>query len=533
MKTLLARSPRTLATALALPLAFTLAADAALAVQATSTQWLPGQRQGMNSVSPVGLLVGGGSSRESLVRSSGVQTARPGQWSTTRFGAPDADSPDYSPTALLAGLNRSLVTGASAATVLELAAFSTGSDVCGSISTNGNLSANNGWHGLSISLAPKPSTETFGLAGSVVRSLDNPHGTLVAYYLEGSAGIDSNLIDSTAIEQTDVQLGFSATEDVDIQGADWAMGAIANDPDGSRTSIIAPTRDRLYFTISEEWSTANSGHLVSGPGSTVYALTLGNIYLMKWEDQGGGTYGWSGPEVAFPWTELAGTATAVEIDGLSVYYKEQIPTPIERVIFSTAGHTLADQIMGYDRVNMQLANPDGLAVPLRNPYGDLVSGELGLDLDLMKDYPDDIDGMCAIDPESGLIVGGLGTTLAQGGGHVISEFGLSVYRGIDLQGGTPADVLTLHANGLKGVGTEDGIIQYEFGYFDASQATQNHAGISWSHLAWGTVDRTDGTSSFAVPGDLELDLTLCFRARYFPDGELDEVWHSAITGIDY
>jgi len=530
MKTLLARSPRTLATALALPLAFTLAADAAVAVQATSTQWMLSDRQGMNSVSPVGLLVGSGSSRESLVRSSGVQTTRPGQWSTARFGATDENSPDYSPAALLAGLNRSLATGASAATELELAAFSAGSDVCGSISTSGNLSANNGWYGLSISLAPKPATESFGLAGSVVRSLDNPHGTLVGYYLEGSAGIDSNLIDSTAIEQTDVQLGFSSTEDVDIQGADWAMGAIANDPDGSRTGIIAPTRDRLYFTVSEEWATANSGHLVQGPGPSFYTLTLGNIYLMKWEDQGGGTFGWSLPEEAFPWSELVGTATPIEIDALSVYYKEQIPTPTERVIFSTAGHTLADQIMGYDRAVMQTANPAGHAVPLRNPSGVLVSDELGLEIDPIKDYPDDIDSMCAIDPEAGLLTGALGFALSQTGGSSIDEFGLSVYRGIDIQGGTPVDTLTVQATGLI---DRSGSLQFEFGYFDPSQASQTHTGISWSHLSWATLDGNQETVSIEVPGDLGLDLPLCFRARFFKDHDPGEIYLSSISGLQY
>lgn len=499
-----------------------LIADVAPAFQATSQQWLINERQGAFSISPIGLLLNGSSLPTVPLRSAGIVTAPPVEWSSTRFGSPSALVPDYSSAALLEGINRNVLGTPFLATELALGGFSTGGDVCGAILPSGNMDAGTSWYGLSVTLAAKPVGQTYGVTNSTLRSLSNAPGSIVTYYYDDSTGLDINLIDSTTIEQTDTQMGFDSIDAVDLEALDWNMGSISGDPTGVRTASIAPVRDRFYFSVAGEWTTLNELHFIDPFDPNPVQLSPDTIYVMQWEqDPVTLDYQWSAPEVAFSPEELFGPERPadIEIDALTVYSPAGEFSSINRVLFSAKGDVLADQLMGFDRA--QMTSPTvSYAVPVRDYAGGLISAKLGLHV--AGSYPDDVNGMCGLDP--GLVnkIGGywlsgaLASPLSQTSPTTSNDMGIAVFRSIELNGAlTPVDTMTIQVTGIDQPPSLTGLIHFEFGFFDpAILPIANHNSILWNDLIWVAVPAGATTVELPIPGDLPLALPIAFRAMH-------------------
>jgi hypothetical protein len=521
-------------------LATGLLASSSFAFQ-SATQYQLGQRQGPQSVSSAGLVVESTSTMDLLVRSPGVITNPPTEWSTTRFGGPTAIYPDFSETALLLGMNRDVVGVAMSS--IEFSGISTGGDVCGEIFIDGSMNLA-GWYGLSITLDRKATGQTYGVAGSTLRSLTNASGSVVSHYFAQSTGLDVALVDSTVVEQTDVQMGYASSDNLDIKAMDWAMGAITGDPTGVRTGAIAPVRDHFYFTVSAACVAANPNY-VSGSSGTNLLLRTDTIYAMEWTAQAAPeSFGWSAPYVAYSATTLFGTANPtppVEIDAISVY---NLPnSSIDRVVFSaTAASALPNQIMGYDGY---LFGPTTvLAQPLKDIFGDLISDKLGL-ADATLGTPDDIDSICPIDPEAGQYNGALGTPV-----KVINinedEFGLAVYRSLELTGetsnvdstnGTPSyiDSMCLQATGLPSADSES-IVLFEFAFLTPSPnpvPINSAKSLTWYYLGAATQSTTSSTSAIVTPGNYPISGPIAFRASHFADVESLPDAYSHLSVLNY
>jgi hypothetical protein len=506
-------------------LATSLLAGSSFAFQ-SATQYQLGERQGSLAVSPAGLTVSSSTTSSVLVRAAGAPAAAPTEWSTTRFGATASNYPDFSDSAYLLGLNRSLATGASAISAIEFSGISTGGDVCGAIATDGRMSVA-GWYALSITLDRKSPGQVYGNPGSTLRSLNNAPGSVVSHYFAGSTGIDSALINSTIVEQTDRQMGFAAGSDVDIDAMDWGMGAIAGDRTGLRTAEIAPVRDRFYFAVDSASVLANTNY-TSEVGGVTLSLRTDTIYAMDWTAQAAPeAWGWSAPYVAYSATELFGTSNPsppIEIDAISVYRLANSTT--DRVVFSAKGDRLDDQIMGYDSFNFA---PVTLAQPLKDGAGDLISGKFGI-ADMTGTEPDDVDSICPIDPEAFIYNGALGTP-AQVLDATDGQFGLSMYRYIELTGvsstggggggsGAPSyyDHLTMQATGLP-VSKDNGIVLFEFALLTPSQTLwpiSSASILSWNYIGAAMQAVNATTATFTAMGNMPIVAPMAVRATHFP-----------------
>lgn len=462
------------------------------AAQASSHQWVLGERQGQNSAAPLGLLHRSALDTQVLVRGSGTVSAPPAEWSSERFGMANAVAPDFSTTALLQGLNRGTPAGLEA-TSFELASMSSGGDVMPTFLPSGEMvfSPATAWFTLTVNVAPKASTT--GLPGTTLRSLETTAGDVISYTAEGSTSFDPELVDATYIEQTVDQQGFD-DNDTDLVGLDWNMGLIATDPFSQRSMLFAPVRDKFYFSVTREWETKNPGHLVISPTSQIMQLEPNAIYVMQWQPDMAGAFEWSAPTMAFSPAQLWEDPEADNaIDALSVY---EPPNGTTRVILSTdLASNAEDQLMVFQ------PGTTALATTLRTVNGKAFSEELGLKPMTAVD-PDDVDGTCGRDPEAGIYSGSIATPL--GGTHVDgkAELGLSAVISAELG---PKDQtlwnLDLHATGLV-------IDDMSFTVFSIGWPTNpgpfvdlGATPVTWHAIALGEPDVKLGTTAARLPFD--------------------------------
>lgn len=490
---------------------------------------MPAQRQGMSSASPLGLLLENSSAKTLLVRSSGTVTTPPTEWSTTRFGSVGAEMPDFSPGALLEGIYRDVpgVDGSSAAFLLS--SMSSGGDVCGPIATDGKMTVSDPtgdetWYVLSATLGAKPAGSTYGRVDSALRAPTNGAGMIASYYFEGSQGMDAAIVDSSMIEQTSDQIGFGTTA-VDLLGIDWGIGAISTDPSGNRTSSTSPVRDRFFFTVTDGWESTNDDHYFI-EDQDVHLLESDNVYGLEWKfDSTSGQYQWSSPFVAFSDKDLFGSIdSGHSIDAISVYWKSDT---VQRLVYSTEVSAGTDQILGFDRT--AFAGFAGtMPVALATENGEKIVDRIGLDVS--GQIPDDVKGLCGMDPESGIISSGIGTPLEQTTGSHPSDMGLALYRGSELNGaGNEVDTLTIHITGLDTIPGQDTHLIIDFGFFNPSTLPIDNSTFSFFYLDPVIVPAGATTFSIPLPGNLGLNHT-AIRARHFINGAFNR--QTLISGIN-
>lgn len=513
-----------------------------MAMQEPATQWMLNQRQGMHSAAPVGVLLQNTTGLDDvLIRSAGSPQGMPGPWSAQRFGAAGSEFPDFTAGELLAGVNRSN-TKPNTMTDLGWGSVSTGGDVKPAIQINGVMDPDVVWHLLSVVVADKgnPQIKKYGSAGSTLESLTRPVGAILSYYLLDSAGLDTSLVHSTAVEQTAAQVGIVGAAAGRIAGIDWGMGAIASDPGGIRSVEVAPVRDRIYFSFTEAWALTNANLFeFVGAGGSSETVNAATIYMMDWQSDAEGSWGWDNFRVAYSEAELFGaSSTGIEIDAISVYAHTPLQTTpetyrVNRVVLST---TLAsqspDQLLGWDSMNGSIAQP------LKNTDHQLISEQLGVRGVGNTDGTDldDVTGTTGTDPEGGATSGSLGIAMASLPlpGDTSEAMGISVFRAIESTTDAMAqDLVHMQASGIP-IGSDMGHVTFYGGILPATASLPDDAvPPSWSILGVVPVVPGETTCDFSWPGNYGNLGPVSIRADYSASPASGVVEVSLISVLNY
>lgn len=279
-------------------------------------------------------------------------------------------------------------------TDIEIDAMSTGNDFIGPVSSTGEalLSVDGPrWQGVTVSVA----ADAVGLpTGSILTeeplaSLGSS-GHLFTHYLDGSASgpgaLPTELVGTTAVEQTSVMLGLDPSDSVEIDGLDWAMG-IRSFAGGVPGGVVFNRGlDEFYFSVSQAWAAQNpTGFAVKPGGTSPVPTTGGDIYRITW-----GSGSWSTPERVQSGVGDLGLQVGEDLDALA--YDAEYQT----VLYSTAIGTgpARSQVLVFQEADS--AEPEVSAVPYSGVGGRRITAALGL-----RDVSDDVEAICVIDPESG------------------------------------------------------------------------------------------------------------------------------------
>lgn len=520
-----------------LTLSLAVLATVAPASAQTSPQWQANQMQGMWTNAAFGLVTrqvnGVG---DLVVRAAGPTLGPPTPWSAARFGPATPTHPDYSMAALLEGFN-SLLHGGPDATTIGFGGLSTGGDVCPPIDATGRLMLGNSWYFLSVSVGDSGTSHVYGQPGSALRSLAKPEQAIVTYYLEGSTGIDGTLANATIVEQTGAQLGYPPSSTVKVTGLDLGMGLISSDPNSSRSWLVAPVRDRLYFSLDETWLAQNPQFLIDSNGLGAFVpLDARTIYVMKWAlDAAAATWTWSAPEIAFSSSELFGEDDGPHkaIDALSVYAPPD-PSNVRRVVFST---TLAsnspDELLGFDRANSTL-----VAVPaqvLKTASHVRVSQRIGLNHAVSTDI-DNVTGTCGGDPEAGVLSRMVGIPMSCDQGNHATPLSIATFRtkAPGVAGAPAVDLVHVAVGGVEVPDPTETVVHIEFGFPTPAAVTAlTGKPDAWYTLGVAPIDRNRTTVEMAFPGDLGNLGPVSLRATLVSSGHDPVKRESWISVIEY
>ncbi|MEO0650301.1 MAG: hypothetical protein AAFZ65_06450 [Planctomycetota bacterium] len=350
------------------------------------------------------------------VRDAGVSGAAVQPWTQERFGAGSIDHPDYSSRALFAhwvpglfGQTAQQWSGADPRHNPILGGWSTGGDITPAVNAQGALQfggiAPPAWYNLSFTV----DEEAVGVAGSAVdqavQNLGRASDHVFSYTADGSTGIRADYIHTVRFEYTGSQMG-GITQDAELTALDWGMGLISETP-GATGSRLQPTRNRLYFSLSQAWITAHSPAPLPGP----IQAKSNEIYAMEWD---GAT--WSEPAVAFSTTDLFGALQpAAELDAISVFSNGEVIGQEPTAVFSLTPSSFLIE-------NNELLLPSQILVTQRgayHPYGNEdataetfsvqtggsaapLSTVVGLEVELTAaTVPDNVTGLCGRDPKEG------------------------------------------------------------------------------------------------------------------------------------
>ncbi|MCY3004204.1 MAG: hypothetical protein NTV21_20605 [Planctomycetota bacterium] len=427
--------------------------------------WLDPQiSQGLFANLPVGLSVKSGSQSNLWIRAAGTNGGVPTTWSGPVFGAASDVHPDYSMTALCQSW-------ALPGTTPEFGGISTGGDVTPPVTSLGELQMGSEvWYMLSIVV----DSVAVGQPGSLLRqrtnSGRNPAGDIMSYYVQGSTGINTALVDKVCIEYTSEQLALQqalppGSPTPAVVNHDFAMGVISKNPRG-RDMAMFPVRDRFYFTLTRNY-------LLSGLApASIGGLppSASTIYCMTWQTT---SLRWSAPVIAFTHNELfpdiptePPATQLLEIDALSVYF--EATTGIERVVFSLTPDSDNCWPVGIDQILVHQRGPNPWhMVPtqaLKTQSGLKVSERFGLKPRKVptagdNGTPDNVKSTCGGDPKDTWVIPeamGLATDEPRMGQ---SKLGLTAVRHTDPGSPLPAnDRLFVQVTGLNQGGFDFGFV---------------------------------------------------------------------------
>lgn len=505
--------------------------------QPQSPQWQANQMQGMWTNAAFGLVARGSSGVGDLViRAAGPTLGPPTPWSVARFGPATPTHPDYSMASFLEGFN-GLLHGGSDANTIGFGGLSTGGDVCPPIDATGRLMLGNSWYFLSISVGDSGASHVYGQPGSALRSVTKPEQAIVTYYLDGSTGIDGTLVNATVVEQTGAQLGYPPSSTVKVTGLDLGMGLISSDPNSTRSWLVAPVRDRLFFSIDEAWLAQNPDFWIDSDGlGNFVPLDARTIYVMKWAlDSTSAAWTWSTPEIAFSSLELFGEDDGPHkaIDALSVYAPPNQPN-VRRVVFST---TLAsnspDELLGFDRANSAL-----VAVPaqvLRTASQARISQRIGLNTAVSTDI-DNVTGTCGGDPEAGVLSRLVGIPMSCVDDDPAAPLSIATFRSSTPGAlGAPAlDLVHITASGIEVLDSANAVVLFEFGFpTPAAVLALTGQPPAWYTLGVAPVERDRTTVDLAFPGNLGDLGPISLRATLLSDGAEAIKRKSWVSVIEY
>ena len=242
----------------------------------------------------------------------------------------------------------------------------------------------------------------------VTNGRTTPGADIIGYVMDGSVGIDPDIVGRTVMEQVAERSGLGGDEDIDA--FDFGMGAI-HFGQVPNPAVFFTNDEEFYFSldpscIDDVISASPSGFFT--PGELPNTAT---IYRITWN---GST--WSDPE-PYVWDtelDLDGSPTGADnVDALAV-------DPVRNtVVYSTQIKTGHSQLKF---MALDATSPVGSRVTHLSDLGD-GSGGLATTRLGSNDETDEVDGVCIVDPETDMFGTFLGTPLAQAvPGH---ELGLS------------------------------------------------------------------------------------------------------------
>ncbi|MGB0331936.1 MAG: hypothetical protein ACPGPE_08970 [Planctomycetota bacterium] len=333
-----------------LPRAFALAASTPLLASLAQGQVNapPVATRGMLMTVPCGFLAADASGQQDLrVSQPGSQPLPSLPWSPSTFVTGSADNPDYSPAAVVSGLEASGVVwlGAAAIPTLELSGISTGNDMFPYAGPDGVITPGTGsmgWWACSVTVGGTDAPSFGEPSNATWSSLAEPKKSVVTYYPGTNTGLSSSFVDALYVENLPHEWGIDGAAFSDVLGLDLGIGVVSFDPANSRSAPFVSDRSQLFFSLSPgsaaEWfASSQLAHAVTNVSFPLGPLDPAAIYRLNWT-QGPSGWGWSNLEVAFSREDLFGAAlsnaTDLEIDGLSVYWN--VAQSRRDVVVSTA-----------------------------------------------------------------------------------------------------------------------------------------------------------------------------------------------------
>jgi len=449
-------------------------------------------KRGMMSSSGVGLLIDDPSGTAKLVvRVSGTAPGAPAEWNSGTFGPATATHPNYSMAALRVHWPS-----------VDFGSISTGGDIAPLVSSDGRLLMNNIWYAFAITV----DGTTLGAPGSLIaqqrQSAGTPTGTIYSYYAEGSTGIAASYADTVMREQLPAQVGLPAS--TALNGLDWGIGVISNNPNGGGAPMF-PFHDRVLFTVTRAWATANPTVMVDNPRTMQQEpISAATIYRMDWIQDSNSQWVWSLPEVEVSHSELSLLPTE-EIDALS-YYSRGL---IDQVVFSTnpAFTALAnarDEVLVFQRVETGIACT---TTSLKTQSGVKVSAKLGLrDRTTIEGTdPDNVTGGCGWDPEAygdhshAVGIPEYSIPVALG-----NDLGISVVRAqvLDASGSGYEEVLHCEASGIELGAGLIGEVGLFVGMSDGGSLASGYQMLQGAYLGAISVTPTTDSVSWDFPAGL-------------------------------
>ena len=407
---------------------------------------------------------------ELLFKAPQQQTAFPPSWEALLF----PNVPDYSLTALF---------GSSIAAVIEIDAHSTGNDFLPPLEKDANgiftgaldVAASGRWVALTVSVADGAQ----GLPGSWFESRtqmpagsDSPASDLVTHYLDESTGLHGSLVGATLLEQPSETLGLAGTDPMgnpyDVDALDFGLAVNAYGSPIVSTAFFG-NPDQYYFSISSECVAAVNANTVP-PNSfdeNGDAADPNTVYYLQWDGSS-----WGLPFVCRSAADLQLNDPLDDLDALAV------DSSSGRIVFSSTLLPGTSQLRILDPLgdgcDSSGSGSSPVVLDLKASSGQSLASHTG-----SNDITDDIDAICLIDPEMGVLGTLMGTPNTVPGSSVPTPMGISVTATGNSSGSV---TMRVQASGWGGLSPGAGTIALYFTTGDPSDLS------TWSSL--GTIPRS-------------------------------------------
>jgi len=357
------------------------------------------------------------------------------------------------------------------------------------------LSGASSWMGVMVSVGRRQD-------GGQVRGLQNtpvaaaaaggrdPRSDIFSHYLDNSVGLSSSTRGLSFLEQSREDMGFAGAVDENVDAFDFGLGV---NRFSTRASMLFPSSTRYFFSLTPaSASSLGSGFAVDSFGNGVSADPCA-IYLIEWQAGSGWT-------VPLEWRgrDELGLTAGENVDALEVarnngcvVISTQVVEGRSQLLIQTSAWTPLLPLQGEDQSSGA-------------PY--LVTERIGLVSTTSPgtstvDDLEDIDGVCILEPEDGLLGTHFGTPAvpASGPGTVASDLGLSVTSHApspDAGSVSGPDRLEMQVSGWGGLPQDQPQIVAFLG-----TVTDPADAMDWQSAGWAVLDaglRWPGESVFGL-----------------------------------
>lgn len=529
----------------------------------------------------------GGAGNEVRVSLPGAPPSGATEWSQLGVATPGPLYPDYSIAAIQAGVQAAVANSTIPVPPLQLGSISTGDDIMPDAvnqTDRGVLAVpNEQWWFCSVTLEDNFGG-FYGDGATTWSNLNNPARSVVSYYLEGSEGITSALVDEVVVEHLPFEWGIGGPNGDDLVGLDLGGGVVSFDPLNERSAPFITDRAYVFFTFTRDWVMATDPFGIQL--STVDAFQddvfqtmitsvqdpdAATIYRLVWAPENG-VWGWRDLGIALSREELfhddydtVGEFLDLEIDALSMDWDPAANggNGEAQVIFSTTRATVDqggvvenpfdDELLVYVKDWLGPSAGDTRALPVYvtdldgqgNAIGEVaLSAKMGLREAGAPPQQErnGINGICTGDPEKGIYSAGIGIPRDPVVEIVRPDLNLAVSRGMVLDAAmNPTDTLLFGVSGLAEPGSYQGQAEVVIQVNLVDNIPSSPDSLLPLIPDWITVSVRDHATVETEDWierpyfDPPVDTALIFRARvlHLPPGatEAEYVATSAITKI--